>query len=91
MNSWSSSNKLVVNLVKRPSNCIEKSDSKPALPGCQTGEGSIVPEASTPDAEAPSPSSKDQYASVYSSMTGLSAPFTASTPVIDELSPIPLM
>ena len=32
----------------------------PSLPACQTGEGSIVPEANTPEAEAPSPSSNDQ-------------------------------
>ena len=91
VNSWLSSCMFVVNLVKRPSNNREKSSSKPSLPSSQTGEGSIVPIAEIPDAVLPSPSLNDQYALVYSSKTGLSAPFTASTPVNEELSPIPLM
>ena len=55
VNSCSSNNKFVVSFVNKPSNKIEKSNSDPSLPACQTGEGSIVPEANTPEAEAPSP------------------------------------
>ena len=81
----------VVSLVKRPSNNKEKSSSESSLPSSQTGEGSIIPTADIPDAVLPSPSLNDQYALVYSSKTGLSAPYTASIPVNEELSPIPLM
>ena len=48
--------------MKRPSNTIELSliFSEAPLPSCQTGDGSIVPTAVTPDAVFPCPSSNDQ-------------------------------